>query len=138
MGFDLHSVIALRDPLKFFQTGAPIPRRLAPPQDLMEYYSNPANRGYLADPKAVADERLKLAQKYGYELPEEDQEEAFMLERKDLRQIFYGLQPGWIVSLADKEIFKPKDPELSRMYQGELRLLSYNYSNDLRHFNFLS
>ena len=73
--FDLHSVIALRDPLKFFKTGswtmtlwilplpteyyhrlpnspgAPIPRRLAPPQDLMEYYSNPANRGYLADPK---------------------------------------------------------------------------------------
>ena len=78
--------------------------------------------------RAVADERLKLAQKYGYELPEEDQvtlgcqpdtvnkkkscqgcimvvlsqEEAYMLERKDVRQIFYGLQPGWIVSLADK------------------------------------
>ena len=30
------------------------------------------------------------------------QEEAYMLERKDVRQIFYGLQPGWIVSLADK------------------------------------
>ena len=100
--FDLHSVIALRDPLKFFEKGAPIPRRLAPPQDLMEYYSNPANRGYLACPKAVAEERLKLAQKYGYELPDEEQEESFMLERKDVRQIFYGLQPGWIVSLADK------------------------------------
>ena len=62
--FDLHSVIALKDPLKFFEkgelietlssrviSGAPIPRRLAPPQDLMEYYSNPANRGYLACPK---------------------------------------------------------------------------------------
>jgi len=116
--FDLHSVIALKDPLKFFERGAPIPRRLAPPQDLMEYYSNPANRGYLACPKAVEEERLKLAQKYGYELP--DKEEDYMLKRKDVRQIFYGLQPGWIVSLADKEIFKPKDPELSRMYQGEL------------------
>ena len=30
------------------------------------------------------------------------QEEAYMLESKDVRQIFYGLQPGWIVSLADK------------------------------------
>jgi len=118
--FDLHSVIALRNPLKFFERGAPIPRRLAPPQDLMEYYSNPVNRGYLACPKAVAEERLKLAQKYGYDLPDEEEEESFMLERKDVRQIFYGLQPGWIVSLADKEIFKPKDPELSQMYQGEL------------------
>ena len=100
--FDLHSVIALRNPLKFFERGAPIPRRLAPPQDLMEYYSNPVNRGYLACPKAVAEERLKLAQKYGYDLPDEEEEESFMLERKDVRQIFYGLQPGWIVSLADK------------------------------------
>merc|ERR1719370_1193721 len=118
--FDLHSVIALRNPQKFFESGSPIPRRLAPPQDLMEYYSNPVNRGYLACPKAVAEERLKLAQKYGYELPDEEQEEGFMFERKDVRQIFYGLQPGWIVGLADKEIFKPKDPELSQMYQGEL------------------
>ena len=40
--------------------------------------------------------------------------------------------------LFSQEIFKPKDPELSSMYQGELRWLSYNHSNDLRHFNFLS
>ena len=50
--------------------------------------------------RAVEEERLKLAQKYGYELP--DKEEDYMLKRKDVRQIFYGLQPGWIVSLADK------------------------------------
>jgi len=118
--FDLHSVIALRDPLAFFRTGAPIPRRLAPPADLVEYYSNPANRGYLADPRAVADERLALAQKYGYELPEEEAMEPYLLERKEPRQIFYGLQAGWIVSLKDREIYKPKDPELVAAYQGEL------------------
>jgi len=118
--YDLHSVIALRDPLNFFLTGSPIPRRLAPPADLMEYYTNPANRGYLADPRAVADERLALAQKYGYELPEEEAMAPHLLERKEPRQIFYGLEAGWIVSLKDREIYKPKDQGLAAAYQGEL------------------
>merc|ERR1719347_123899 len=117
---DLHSVIALKNPLKFFQTGAPIPRRLSPPAALMEFYTGAANRGYLADPRTVADERLALAQKYGYELPEEDQMEDYLKETKGLRQVFYGLQPGWIVNLADREIYKPKDKELEEAYSGEM------------------
>ena len=40
--------------------------------------------------------------------------------------------------LCPQEILKPKDPELSKMYQGELRWLSLNHSPDLRYFNFLS
>jgi len=118
--FDLHSVIALREPLQFFQTGAPIPRRLSPPGNLIEYYSNPANRGYLADPRAVAEERLALAQKYGYELPEESEMEEYLLERKEPRQVFYGLQAGWIVNVADGEIYKPMDAALEKAYGGEL------------------
>jgi len=112
--FDLNSVIALIDPLKFFKTGAPIPRRLAPPNKLMEYYISAENRGYLADPIAIDDQKLSLAQKYGYDLPQSDEN----LPVKDPRQIFFGLQPGWVINLADQLIYKPTDPELEAVYQS--------------------
>lgn len=38
----------LLKPEKF--EGRPIPRRARPPNDLIKYYTDPANRGYLADP----------------------------------------------------------------------------------------
>lgn len=38
----------LLKPEKF--EGKPIPRRARPPNKLMEYYTNIANRGYLSDP----------------------------------------------------------------------------------------
>jgi len=114
--YDLHSVIALADPEKFFKSGAPIPRRLTPPGNIMEFYVTAKNRGYLADPKEVAEERLVLSQKYGYELVDNDDE--FLKESKDPRQIFYGLHPGWVVNLADKVIYKPADPDLVEMYKN--------------------
>lgn len=51
-----------------------------------------------------------LAQKFGYELPkiEEDPDFERLTATKDPRQIFYGLEPGWVVSLKDKAIIKPK------------------------------
>ena len=79
--YDLHSVIALSSPLKFLKRGMPIPRRLAPPGNLLSYYVNPANRGYLADPALVAKERELLAQKYGYTLPETMDKELFQPEK---------------------------------------------------------
>ena len=99
--YDLHSVVALSDPVKFFKTGAPIPRRLAPPGNMLEFYSGAKNRGYLADPAEVARERLALADKYGYTLTEEQMEDSFD-QSKDPRQIFYGLQPGWVVNIPDR------------------------------------
>jgi len=111
--FDLHSVIALSDPLKFFKTGAPIPRRLTPPDSLMEYYIGAENRGYLADPQEILNQKLALAQKYGYELTKTEEG----LPSKDPRQIFYGLQPGWIINLADELIYKSSDTELEEIYQ---------------------
>ncbi len=33
------------------------------------------------------------------------------------RQVFYGLDPGWIVSLSEKRIYKPKDKELDEYYR---------------------
>lgn len=91
---------------------------MVPPPDAMEFYVDPSKRGYLANPKDVEQERLVLAQKYGYELPkiEEDVDYNMLIERKDPRQIFYGLQPGWLVNLAEKTIIKPKEKELLEYY----------------------
>ena len=114
--YDLHSVVAISDPVKFFKSGAPIPRRLTPPGNLLEFYSGAKNRGYLADPAQVVQERNLLAQKYGYSLPEEELEDS--TTTKDPRQIFYGLEPGWVVNLADRCIYKPLDPELQNIYQN--------------------
>lgn len=114
--YDLHSVIALSNPVKFFKTGAPIPRRLTPPGNLLEFYSGARNRGYLADPAEVARERVALAQKYGYSLSEEQLEDQY--PGKDPRQIFYGLEPGWLVNVPDKCIYKPTDKSLETVYQS--------------------
>lgn len=86
--FDVQALMAMRNPKKFFATGVPIPRyvclvylfkynffwfnsinsnafcfekfirRLVPPQDAIDYYTDPKNRGYLADPEAISHERL--------------------------------------------------------------------------------
>jgi len=115
--YDLHSVLAMVDPIRFFLSGAPIPKRLTPPHQLLRYFINAANRGYLSDPALVAEDRLVLAQKYGYELAEEETQPSHMLETKDPRQIFYGLEPGWIVNLPEGVIYKPSDPSLEQFYK---------------------
>ena len=79
--YDLHSVIALSDPYSFLKSGQPIPRRLTPPGNLLKFYINPANRGYLADPAAVEKEKEVLAQKYGYSLPQTPDEELYRFHK---------------------------------------------------------
>lgn len=78
------------------------------------------NRGYLADPDLIAHERFALSQKYGYQLPDLKKDPALdmLLERKDPRQIFYGLQPGWLVNLKDKTIYEPDDQSLLQYYKS--------------------
>lgn len=109
---------ALLNPEKLFLNSNPIPRRLLPPMDCLEYYSSAAFRGYLANPEEVSKERLVLAQKYGYDLPkiEDDPDYEMLMERKDPRQPFYGLHPGWVVNLRDKLIMKPKAEYLKKYY----------------------
>lgn len=119
--YDPPSLLAIRDPMKFFSRGAPIPKRQMPPEDAVEYYTDPRNRGYLADPDLVAEERFKLSQKYGYVLPDLKQDPdslAMMLERKDPRQIFYGLNPGWLVNMKDRKIYEPEDERLLEYYRS--------------------
>lgn len=108
--YDPRSLQAMVNPQKWFEKGEPIPRRLLPPQDAVEYYASAKNRGYLADPEEISKERLVLAQKYGYELPriEDDPDYEMLISQKDARQIFYGLEPGWVIGLRDKVIVKSK------------------------------
>lgn len=56
--YDQYSLDALKNPQKWFKKSEPIPRRALPPQDAVEYYTNPKNRGYLADPEEISKERL--------------------------------------------------------------------------------
>ncbi|XP_045160479.1 39S ribosomal protein L15, mitochondrial-like [Mercenaria mercenaria] len=118
--FSSECVEAMCNPLKFFSRGIPIPRCPLPPENAFEYYTNPDFRGYLADPEKVKESRFKLAQKYGYEMPnyDEDLKKELFEMRKDPRQIYFGLSPGWIVCLKDKVIIKPKDPEYEEFYQS--------------------
>lgn len=112
--YDPQALWAIRNARKWFEKGVPLPRRMLPPQDAVEYYTSAQNRGYLADPAEVAHERLVLAQKYGYELPKLEElgdaaERAMLLEAKDPRQIFYGLNPGWVISVKDRAIVRPEE-----------------------------
>ncbi|KAL4708116.1 hypothetical protein ACJJTC_009895 [Scirpophaga incertulas] len=116
--YDPHSLFLLKNPKKFFETGQAIPRRMIPPSDAIEYYTNPETRGYLADPEQISQARLKLAQKYGYQLNNIQNDSIYnmLCERKDPRQIFFGLEPGWVINLKDECILKPKDEKLLSFY----------------------
>ena len=117
--FNMESVIALSNPLLWFSQGKAVPKRLHPPADALKYYIDAKNRGYLAHPDKISEERLVLAQKYGYELPDmmDFYQSGYLLEEKDPRQVFYGLHPGWLVNLADKEIYKPTEEDQTDFYK---------------------
>lgn len=118
--YDPHCLWSIVNPEKFFKKGVPIPKRMLPPENAVDYYSSAQNRGYLADPDEISKERLVLAQKYGYILPkiEDDPDYEMLTLRKDPRQIFYGLHPGWVINLRDKCILKPKDEYLQDYYKS--------------------
>ena len=118
--YDLTSVEAMAKPAVFFKTGMAIPHCKLPPEDAVEYYTEAKNRGYLADPEKINDARIELAQKYGYLLPDisKDPLYAMLMMRKDPRQIWYGLQPGWVVNTRDKSILKHKDKAYTEYYES--------------------
>lgn len=126
--YDIKSVAALADPYKFFKRGEPIPKRQLPPPNAIDYYTDPKNRGYLADPEAVEEERLKLAQKYGYEIPEITDETKLkcLKVQKHKHQVFYGLEAGYVINLKDKEILEPLDEELREFYGLPTQVQAFN------------
>ncbi|XP_076810187.1 large ribosomal subunit protein uL15m-like [Clavelina lepadiformis] len=112
--YDRPSFLALCNPVEYFLKGQPIHKRMLPPQDLVPYYTDPKTRGYLTDPVQIREERQNLAEKYGYVLPDitEDEQFEMLTMKKDPRQIFFGLSPGWIVNLADETVIKPEEKYL--------------------------
>ncbi|KAM8967328.1 large ribosomal subunit protein uL15m [Pelodytes ibericus] len=118
--YDPRSLDILCKPVPFFMRGKPIPKRMLPPEDLVKYYTSAENRGYLADPKEILEARKQLAKKYGYVLPDITKDELYQMlcTRKDPRQIFFGLAPGWIVNMSEKKILKPTDEQLLKYYSS--------------------
>ncbi|XP_028822475.1 large ribosomal subunit protein uL15m [Denticeps clupeoides] len=119
--YDPRSLTVLIKPVPFFLTGQPIPKRMLPGENLLPYYTDPRNRGYLADPELVQQARLALAQKYCYVLPDADTGAlcSMLAARKGPRQIFFGLSPGWIVNMTEKKILKPTDEKLLQYYGSQ-------------------
>jgi len=120
--YDLTSVSAMIDPEGHFRRGLVIPRCKLPPKDAVAYYTDAANRGYLADMAQIMRARLQLSQKYGYRLPEVvpgDWLHKSLVNRKDPFQIWFGLEPGWTVNLADRCIMKPTDTDMKQYFSGD-------------------
>ncbi|CAK6976749.1 S ribosomal protein L15%2C mitochondrial [Scomber scombrus] len=118
--YDPLSLGILIKPVPFFLRGQPIPKRMLPGEDMLLYYTDAENRGYLADLEKTKQARLALALKYGYTLPDISKDELYhMLRmRKDVRQLFFGLAPGWVVNMAEKKILKPTDEKLLKYYNS--------------------
>ena len=118
--YDKISIDAMQNPSYFFTKGQPIPHCKLPPQDCMEFYTSAESRGYLADPQSINEHRYELSQKFGYELVDltVDPDYEMLTMRKDPRQIWHGLEPGWVVNLKDRTILKPKDQDLKDYYKS--------------------
>jgi large subunit ribosomal protein L15 len=110
----------MADPYAHFSSGKPIPRNETPPLSCLEYYTTAANRGYLANPEQIRLERLQLAQKFGYELSDlsADAKRDMFALRKDPRQIWFGLEPGWVVNMKDRVVLKPGGKEWIEYYKS--------------------
>ncbi|XP_073487708.1 large ribosomal subunit protein uL15m [Aquarana catesbeiana] len=118
--YDPRSLEILCKPVPFFMRGKPIPKRMLPPEDLVKYYTDAEKRGYLADPIKVDEARKQLALKYGYILPDITKDELYemLCQRKDPRQMFFGLAPGWVINMTEKKILKPTDERLLAYYSS--------------------
>lgn len=93
-------------------SGKPIPRRKAPPESLVPYYTDPRNRGYLADPEDLTKAEEDLAQIMAYER----KPARTNWEEKRPDQLFLGIPSGSIVSLKDRKCFVPAHPILRKYY----------------------
>ena len=54
---------------------------------------------------------MRTSAQFGYELPDISKDESYemLIEKKDPRQIYYGLMPGSLVNLYDRTVIKPNE-----------------------------
>jgi len=118
--YDRVSFEDLVDPVSNFMKGQPIRKRLLPPEELITYYTDPKKRGYLSDPALVDQERVRTAAQYGYDLPDISKLANYemLTERKDPRQIYYGLMPGSLVNLYDRTVIKPNSDYMKEHFKA--------------------
>uniref|UniRef100_A0A7E4UQW4 ABC transporter substrate-binding protein n=1 Tax=Panagrellus redivivus TaxID=6233 RepID=A0A7E4UQW4_PANRE len=124
--YDLDSLRAAVDPQAWFRNGNPIPPRKIPPHSLISYYTDANNRGYLAPDSEIAtsEQRLSEILEYTRSVPVE-QAEAWEAQTKQANQVFLGVKPGSLVSLADRKVFEPTHPALIEHYSPEEALADH-------------
>ncbi|CBY33637.1 unnamed protein product [Oikopleura dioica] len=107
--YDRKSIELAVNPVDFFLKGKPVLKRQLPPPYLLKYYVAPETRGYLADKDLVNFDRQRLAKELGYENVNISTCDIMSME-KSPRQIWYGIEPGSLVNLAEKKVYKPFEP----------------------------
>jgi len=117
--FDENALTCLREPSVFFSRGDPIPPRRLPPKELIEYFVDPSNRGYLCNDEDLTTARQQLADKFGYNVSGENHLEDM---KKSPRQIFFHLDPGMIVNLHDNTVYKFNlNDEFQNLYKRDIQ-----------------
>ncbi|CAI9175533.1 unnamed protein product [Rangifer tarandus platyrhynchus] len=117
--YDPRSLEILCKPIPFFLRGQPIPKRMLPPRHQCPSTLMRETEATWRIPPDFP-KQDELAKKYGCILPDITKDEFFKLlsTRKDPRQIFFGLAPGWVVNMADKKILKSTDEKLLEYYRS--------------------
>ncbi|WKX89295.1 hypothetical protein Q1695_008722 [Nippostrongylus brasiliensis] len=117
--YDPDSLQAAVDPRAWFKSGNPVPARKAPPPSLLEYYTDATNRGYLADADQLVEARKRLAliEVFSVGRQKKGQQRDRSTDHQIApTQVFHGIPPGAVVSLADKKVFLPTDPVVRDYY----------------------
>ena len=83
--------------------------RLTPPGNLLHKYCDPASRGYLAHPDLLQQERIVLAQKYGYEPPVYDENDELFKKTKVVNLFLSWLNHSFDIHRLDHLSLRPKD-----------------------------
>lgn len=107
--FDRKAIEAAVNPVDYFLKGKPVRKRHLPPPYMLKYYVSPETRGYLADLDMVQLDRRKLATEFGFEHVDISKCNVMSMT-KSPRQIWFGIEPGCLVNLAEKKVYKAFEP----------------------------
>jgi len=119
--YDRPSIEAAVNPVDYFLRGEPVKKRLLPPSHLMQFYISPKTRGYLADRDLIDRHRIQTAIEHGFE-PVDISQCSIMSKLKDPRQIWYGIEPGTLVNLEDKAVYRSTIYSESEKHKSDIQI----------------